>query len=276
MSKRLSRVAKKIFLAGVALAALALGAAGGEQGGAPRKPLALVLITAEDEYRTHETLPKFAAKHLGKEFAVRQVVADPKDPNNLPGMEALDKANVVVLSVRRRAPTKAQLAALRKYIADGKPLVALRTSSHAFTLLKGKPLPEGHEQWVEFDRDVLGGNYTGHHGNRGKATRTLVRTAAAAAKHPILDGLPADEFAVTSWLYRTSPLSKEATVLLTGRAPGVPMSEPVAWTHTSPGGGRVFYTSLGHPDDFRVPAFRRLLRNGIYWTSGLPVPRTDG
>jgi hypothetical protein len=269
-------VEKAAFLAGVIGVVLTLGATRGGQGGvAPRKPLSLVLVTAEDEYHTDETLPAFAGKELRKEFTVRQVVADPKDLNSLPGMEGLDKADLVVLSVRRRAPTRAQLAGLLKYIAAGKPLVALRTSSHAFTLLKGKPLPEGHEQWVEFDRDVLGGHYTGHHGNRGKATRTLVRTVPAAAKHPILEGLPGEEFAVTSWLYKTSPLSKKATPLLTGRVEGTPMPEPVAWTHTSPGGGRVFYTSLGHPDDFRVLGFRRLLRNGIYWAGGLPVPRAD-
>jgi len=247
---------------------------GTEAGDKKGKPLSLVLITAEDEYNTQETLPDFAAKHLGKEFRVKHIIANEKDPNSLPGIEALKEADVAILSVRRRAPPRAQMAVLRKFLADGKPLVALRTSSHAFTLLKGKPLPPGHEEWPEFDRDILGGNYTGHHGNRGpKAPRTLVRTLPEAAKHPILTGLPAEEFVVASWLYKTSPLSRKATPLLTGRVEGRPMPEPVAWTFTSPAGGRVFYTSLGHPDDLRLPAVRRLLRNGIYWASGLSVPR---
>ena len=43
--------------------------------------------------------------------------------------------------------------------------------------------------------------------------------------------------------------------------------EPVTWTNTHIGGGRVFYTSLGHPDDFQMPAFRDLLLNGIRWAS---------
>ncbi|MGE3317307.1 MAG: ThuA domain-containing protein, partial [Planctomycetaceae bacterium] len=42
--------------------------------------------------------------------------------------------------------------------------------------------------------------------------------------------------------------------------------EPVAWTNRSSGGGRVFYTSLGHIDDFQSAAFRKLLTNGIQWT----------
>ena len=51
--------------------------------------------------------------------------------------------------------------------------------------------------------------------------------------------------------------------------------EPVTWTNTHIGGGRVFYTSLGHPDDFQVPALRRLLLNGVYWAAGLEVPPVD-
>ena len=74
------------------------------------------------------------------------------------------------------------------------------------------------------------------------------------------------------WLYKTSPLSKKAVPLLVGWVPGQGRTEPVAWTHMSPGGGRVFYTSLGHPDDFAVPAFRRLLFNFIYAASGSGVP----
>jgi type 1 glutamine amidotransferase len=64
-------------------------------------------------------------------------------------------------------------------------------------------------------------------------------------------------------------------VLLTGRAEGIAQPEPVAWTRTGPGGGRVFYTSLGHPGDFEVPAFRALLRNAIYWTAGMDAVLAD-
>jgi len=58
--------------------------------------------------------------------------------------------------------------------------------------------------------------------------------------------------------------------VLMGDIPGVP-SEPVAWTYTNPAGGRVFYTSLGHVDDFAQPGFQRLLLNGLRWAAGLPL-----
>jgi type 1 glutamine amidotransferase len=241
----------------------------GEKGKRPH----LVMVISEDEYRTHETLPAFADKYLERDFKVTYVFGDKKDPSNLVGIGALKDADVALFSVRRRTPPKAQLDVIRKYVADGKPLVALRTSSHGFSRFKGKELPAGRAEWPEFDRDVLGGNYTGHYGT-GKpgAARTLVRAVPAAAGLPLLHGMPKEEFAVASWLYKTSPLSKKAIPLLVGRVPGQTKTEPVAWTHTSTGGGRVFYTSLGHPEDFAVPAFRRLLFNGIHWASGSGVP----
>ncbi len=237
------------------------------------KRLHLVMVISEDEYRTAETLPAFADKYLKRDFRVTVVIGRKDDPSNLTGIEALKDADVALFSVRRRTPPKAQLDVIRRYVASGKPVVAIRTSSHGFSRFKGKELAPGRAEWPEFDREVLGGNYTGHHGNRAPANPTRVRILPEAAGHPILSGLPKEEFAVASWLYKVSPLSAKAVPLLVGRVPGTAKPEPVAWTHTSPAGGRVFYTSLGHPDDFRIPAFRRLLRNGIYWASGLPVPQ---
>jgi type 1 glutamine amidotransferase len=242
--------------------------------GAEGKRPHLVMVISEDEYRTDETLPAFADRHLARDFKVTLVFGDRKDPNNLLGIEALKGADVALFSVRRRTPPKAQLDVIRQFVAGGKGLVALRTSSHGFSRFKGKGLAPGRAEWPEFDRDVLGGNYTGHYGT-GKpgAVRALVRVVPAAAGSPLLHGVPkAEEFAVASWLYKTSPLSKKAVPLLVGRVPGQAKTEPVAWTHTGPGGGRVFYTSLGHPDDFALPAFRRLLFNATHWASGSGVP----
>ena len=55
------------------------------------------------------------------------------------------------------------MAIIRKYIESGKPLVGIRTACHAFDA-RGKA-PAGHAEWKSFDPDVLGGHYTGHHGN---------------------------------------------------------------------------------------------------------------
>ena len=126
-------------------------------------PPHVVFLIGEREYKTQETLPEFAREELiGKlKFRCTFVHADPKDGNRFPGIEAIETADLVVLSVRRRALPEADLARVRKYLAAGRPLVGVRTASHAFHT-KGKH-PKGHAEWQEFDPEVLGGHYVGHH-----------------------------------------------------------------------------------------------------------------
>jgi type 1 glutamine amidotransferase len=154
-------------------------------------------------------------------------------------------------------------------VQAGKPVVGIRTASHAFAPAKNKKVPEGHAAWPEFDAQVLGGNYHNHH---GRQTKTFVRVAAGAEQHPLLAGIRPEEFMTASSLYKTSPLAKGTTLLLMGRADDLQPHEPVAWTFTRADGGRTFYTSLGHPQDFALPPFQRLLRNGIYWAAGVAAP----
>jgi nicotinamidase-related amidase len=224
----------------------------------------LVVVAAEDEYKTESTLPAFAREHLGKDFRVSFVFADAKDKTRLPGIDALDTADVALFSVRRKPLAAADLAVVRKYVATGKPVAAIRTSSHAFAPRKGEKLPPGVEAWETFDPDVLGGHYTGHHAN---ALKTKVAATGGPAKSPILDGVSG--FESSGSLYKTSPLAKDCVVLLTGTAGDHP-PEPVAWVREKADGrGRVFYTSLGHPDDFKQQAFVALLKNGIAWAAGV-------
>jgi type 1 glutamine amidotransferase/nicotinamidase-related amidase len=233
----------------------------------------LVMIMAEVEYDTKTTLPAFASKYLGKDFRVSMVFDRKGDPDELPGLEVLNEADVLLVSVHRRLLKPEQLRIIRRFVEAGKAVVGIRTASHAFAPRGGK-VPRGHVAWPEFDLDALGGNYHGHHGNkvpRDPATR--VRAAADAVRDSLLTGVRKEEFAVTSWLYKTSPLAKGARVLLMGRVGKREPAEPVAWTFSRRGGGRSFYTSLGHPDDFAKPEFQRLLLNGIYWAAGLPVPK---
>ncbi len=236
----------------------------------------LALIIGEDEYRTEQSLPPFALKHLGKAFRISTIFASQKDPNDFPGMEALDEADLILVSVRRRTLPEAQLARIRKLVSAGKPVVGIRTASHAFSLRPNQKVADAHAVWPEFDRDVLGGHYVGHHDAKlAKEGKTFVRIKDGSQKHPILNGVGTEELAVKSSLYKTSPLGEKTTTLVVGRVEGQAMAEPVAWTNTHTGGGRVFYCSLGSPEDFQMPAFRRLLRNGIYWAGGLPVPDRD-
>ncbi len=236
-----------------------------------RKHIALVM--AEDEYKTETTLTELACRHLQRDFRLSFIYEDTNDHNRLPGVESLNEADMVVISVRRRVLPKAQLDVFRKFVADGKPVVGVRTASHAFAARSGEP-PEGHDVWPEFDRDVLGGNYHGHHGNKaGEDLSTHVWAVPEGRTHPVMQGFPEGEIQVRSWLYMTSPLADGTAILMMGRVGDRQPHEPVTWTNVHSGGGRVFYTSLGHPDDFQMPAFRRLLVQGIYWAAGLPMPQ---
>jgi nicotinamidase-related amidase/type 1 glutamine amidotransferase len=226
----------------------------------------LVMIMAESEYQTERTLPEFALKHLGKDFRVSTVYGSETDAHDLPGLDVLGEADLALISVRRRAlPTK-QMDLIRQFVQRGKPLVGIRTASHAFSL-RGKQPPEGCATWETFDAEVWGGHYTNHHGDGPKVE---IKPADGAAGHPILSGVNRAELRGNGSLYKVSPLAKSATPLLTGSIPDKP-AEPVLWTHTTKAGGRVVYTSLGHPDDFKEPEFQRLLSNAIHWAVGLQV-----
>jgi type 1 glutamine amidotransferase len=217
-----------------------------------------VFVIGEDEYKTESTLPAFANSEL-EPLGVRCtfVIADPKTPNDFKGIEALNDADLMFVSVRRRAPTSEQMTIIRRYVDSGKPIVGIRTACHAFDT-RGKA-GNGHTEWRTFDPDVLGGHYTGHHANDVKPQ---VSTASGAETHPILSGVQ-PPFTGQGSLYKTSPLASSTKTLLMGEIPGHP-AEPVAWVNCK-GSSRVFYTSLGHPADFDNPRFRRLLRNAVFW-----------
>ena len=119
---------------------------------------------------------------------------------------------------------------------------------------------------------MLGGHYTGHHGNKpGSTARSLVWIEPSAIDNPIVRGFPSGEQVVSSWLYKVSPVASSTTVLLRGKVEGKQPDEAVAWTNITSQKNHVFYTSLGHPDEFEMPAFRQLLTNGIFWAMEKPV-----
>ena len=225
-----------------------------------KRPTVAFLI-AEDEYKTEESLPEFAAKHLGKEFRTQFIFGSEIDRNDLPGLDALENADVLFVSVRRRVLPKRQLDLIRKHVEAGKPVVGIRTASHAFSLRADMPATENTEAWSTFDPDVLGGHYTGHH---GESPRVAISFAPAAEKSPLLAGIDLAQLAGCGTLYKVSPLGSSARPVLIGTIPGQP-DEPIAWTNTNKYGGRVFYTSLGHVDDFKQESFNRLLVNALRW-----------
>ena len=219
----------------------------------------IVIAISEPEYKTNETLPVFAAEtleaKLGYDCAILQ--GDPQK-HKLPGLAAaLKDADLLLISMRRQALRTEDLAAIRSHLAAGKPLVGIRTASHAFDP-KGSG-PAGRGEWPTFDPEVLGGHYTGHF---GKTDAPHITTADGAGDNPILKDLSLP-FAAGGSLYKTHPLAKTATPLLMGTIAGN-APEPVAWTNRY-GKLRIFYTSLGHEDDFKNESFVRLLANAIEW-----------
>lgn len=235
-------------------------------------PPHIVFMIGEQEYDTKTTLPEFATQHL-EPLGIRttMVHVNPDDPDDFPGLEVLEDADLLVLSVRRRTPKSAQLELLRKYLDAGKPLVGIRTASHPFD--RKKPPEPGHADWVKFDIEVLGGDYQNHYGNKPpNDPPTVVRIVDGAAEHPILSGFPEESVEVTSHLYKSRDLADTATALLRGKIKDTDIDEVVAWTNNYKG-SRIFYTSLGSPSDFEVPAFQDLLTNAIYWAIEREPPK---
>ena len=194
----------------------------------------VVLLSGESLYGSATTLPRFA-KRLGQEHGYRCTVIVRKEEHRFPRLASL--------------PAE-QLGQVKQYVESGKPVIGLRTASHAI------------QNWLEFDKLVLGGNYQGHHKNNLSGNASIV---SALKGHPILDGV-ADEFKMGGSLYKHTTLARSAKPLLTGAVEGHP-AEPVAWTHSYKG-NRTFYTSLGHPDDFVNPNFNKLVTNAIAWCLG--------
>jgi type 1 glutamine amidotransferase len=228
----------------------------------------IVFMIGEDEYHTWETLPEFAKRELEpKGYRVTIVQQDAQDKNNFPGLvDALRSADLLFVSVRRRTPPVDQMNAIRAYLEAGKPLVGIRTACHAFALRPTDPAAEtNHAVWQAFDPEVLGGHYTNHH---PEGPQTMVAVAPGAQGHQILKGISLPALVGAGSLYKVSPLEPKTTPLLIGTIPDQP-SEPIAWTHRyGAKGARVFFTSFGHPDDFKNAQFRQLLVNAIGWGLG--------
>jgi len=225
----------------------------------PERPH-IVMLVAEREYETMESLKNFAGHHE-KIYRTTFVVEDPKDRNRLIGLDNLKDADLLLVSVRRRTLPKDQLDLIRRFVSSGKPVLGIRTASHAFSLRNKKP-PEGRADWQDFDQVVFGGNYTNHHGNN-----LLVQLSFSddELNHPILKGIDAASgHSSSSSLYRVSPLMPKTKVLMRGQVQGHP-SEPIAWTFKRADGGKSFYSSLGNTEDFRGKVLPVLLANAIAW-----------
>jgi type 1 glutamine amidotransferase len=210
------------------------------------KPLRVCLVSGSLEYDSDTSLVKLQ-KHLEKNYLVECSRAFIKTESDLPGLENLDKCDVMLLFTRRLKITGEQLERVKKYCLAGKPIVGIRTASHAF------------QNWLVLDKEVLGGNYQGHY---KEGPLCEVKIADSAKSHPILKGV--ESYKSAGSLYKNTGLAKDADILLTGSIPE--HMEPIAWTRNYHG-ARIFYTSLGHQKDFDDPNFVTLVTNALFWTA---------
>ena len=272
-----------IALTACALMVTALGSPAQAAESRPQKTL--VFILAENEYQAWRTIPEFGQileDKYGFQCEYLTSSTDDKDPNRffIPRIEKVKKADLVVVFARRRALPKVQMQILQDYLDSGKPLIGIRTASHAFDANLVVPkeggapvaanvrLSEGLEQWKTFDKDVFGCSYHGHY---EPGIVTVVTVNPEKKGHPILTGVP-ETFDSPSWLYEVAPLAPTAEALMMGKIPGKD-AEAVLLTNTYKRGSRIVYTSLGHWDDFKLPAFQRILINSVFWTMKMAVPK---
>jgi putative membrane-bound dehydrogenase-like protein len=211
------------------------------------KKLKVCLVSGSFEYKSNETLAEFQ-KYLEANFPVEctRAFAKAEKDKDLAGIENLEKCDVAIFFTRRLTIEGEALEAVKKFVKSGKPIVGIRTASHGF------------QNWLEMDKEVFGGDYMGHFGP-GVAEVKLVEKQK---DHPILKGV--STFKTNGSLYKNPNVAADVTVLLQGSMDKE--SEPVAWVREKDG-RRVFYTSLGHPDDFKDENYIRLLVNGLAWAT---------
>jgi type 1 glutamine amidotransferase len=245
-----------------------------------KRPI-IAFIIAENEYHANRTLPEFAhelllTKGVNCEFALGKPVYEGEGIHNIENLQILKDADLMVIQVGRRALPSEQMNLIKEYANSGKPILGLRTASHAFNANQVVPNTGGGvtdatgsvsgflDQWPEFDQDVLGGNYKGHYGTM--EVGIVFSVVPGMENHPIFKGVSPVDFiapvAPLHTLYENRPLrSANIQVLLLGTIPDK-QAEPVLWINNREK-GKVIYTSLGHWNDWKIEKFKRIMFNAV-------------
>ena len=211
------------------------------------EPLKLCMVSGSFEYESESSLTAFR-RYVEREHPVRADLIVYRSEDDHQSLSAIEETDVLLVFTRRLNVDGEELERFKAYCAAGGPIVGVRTASHAF------------QSWLAFDGAVLGGNYRMHwrHGPRAR-----VRFEPGSEGHPLLEGVA--EFSSAGSLYRNTPIAADTSLLMSASTDE--HDEPVTWTRTH-AGGRVFYTSLGHQEDFEEPSFLRLLANAVLWCGG--------
>lgn len=270
-----------------------------EGGQGPGNGKTIVLVSGDEEYRSEEALPQLAhilSAHHGFKTTVLFSIdpetgqVNPNDQTNIPGLKNLETADLMVIFTRFRELPDQQMKYIDEYIQAGKPIVGMRTATHAFSYGENSKSPYAKYSYNSkvkgweggFGRQILGETWIDHHGIHGEeGTRGLIDGIMERKGHPILKGVN-DIWGPTD-VYGTRDLTGNPKVLVWGQSTNgmTPSSElrweksimPIAWTrkYTSEHGntGRVFTTTMGASVDLKSEGLRRLLVNACYWTLGI-------
>ena len=266
----------------------------------PGKGKHVVLISGDQEYRSEEAIPQLA-KILATRHGFKCTVLFTVDKdtgtinptvNNIPGLEALQSADLMVIFTRFLNLPDDQMEQIAGYVEAGKPVVGLRTSTHAFNIPWNRKFARygngsGVKGWEGgFGKQVLGEQWVNHHGGHGREG-TRGRITEAGTKHPILKGIKDGEIFGTTDVYTVNlPLPGDSIPLVLGEVTETlkPDSKPVAgkkndpmmpvaWVKTFKGSaetaGRVFNTTMGASQDLEFEATRRMIVNACFWAAGL-------
>ncbi|RKU27321.1 hypothetical protein C6497_11265 [Candidatus Poribacteria bacterium] len=255
----------------------------------------IVLVSGDEEYRSEEALPmlgKVLATHHGFKCTVLFAInpdtgeIDPEDQTNIPGLHHLESADMMILFTRFRELPDEQMKYIIDYTNAGKPVMGLRTATHAFNYTRNQDSPYAKYSFnsQDFDggygRQVLGETWINHHGHHGKESARGV-IDEFNKDHPILKGVtdvwgPSDVYGIKE-LTGDSQVLVHGQVLVGMEPTDAPKADtitmPMAWikTYTGDTGNtcRVFNTTMGASVDLESEGLRRLLVNGCYWCIGI-------
>ncbi len=252
----------------------------------------IVFLASDHEYRSEESLPALArilAKHHGFTctvvFGLDSTGHILPGSSNVKGLDVLDKADLFVIFARFLNIPDGEMQHIDSYLKSGKPVVGLRTATHAFSNKDNAKW--GHYSWDYkgdqkawtdgFGEAVLGETWVSHYGTNHKQSSKFV-IEPDQIQHPIMRGVK--DMAVQSGAYTTYP---KGTVLAKGQVLNGMTPEsapdktkellPVAWIRDysidSGKTGRVFTTTHGASEDLLNEGFRRMMVNSAFWALGM-------
>ena len=261
----------------------------------------IVFLSGDEEYRSEEGLPMLA-KILSQRDGFKCTVLFSLDPDgtinpnnqtNLPGAEALDSADAIVMLLRFRNWPDDQMKHFVDAVDRGVPIIGLRTATHSFAIKGGTT----YASFNGFGKKVLGEHWVNHWGSHKKeATRAIIEPDNNDS--PLLNGV--SDIFVTTDVYEAYPPA-DATILLRGQVlkgmnPTDPPADykkkrstdkveqgvndpmmPIAWSRIykdekTGKENRVFCTTMGAATDLQSEDLRRLIVNAVYWGLEMPVP----